>query len=186
MNKLGLLTQEILELKRSIGANAWLIGNRLNHIKDTKIYLEKYGMWSEYLEKEVDISSRSAERFMRIASEYESVKVAEWGVKKLDLLLSVDEFQRKELINISLPDDSFSDIKKKIYQLKQTNNPDVEYYVKTEEVLRETLEKLHEATDYLTSCYFKKTFETYLRHQVILNLWNEIQKEVNKHGNNEN
>ena len=185
MDKLKQYTLEIVEFKRNVGQNMWLIGNRLLEIKETKIYLEKYGLWSEYLLSEVDISERSAERFMRIAKDYTEKLVVEWGAHKLDLLASLEEAQQQEFIQVHSPLESTRDIQREVQQIKvqrPEGSVETDYFFKTELVLREAWEKIQEAAVHITTCRTKPDFETYPRQRVIEGTWGLITQEVNKHG----
>jgi len=193
MDKLEQYTKEILALKRSAGTDFWLIGNRLNSIKDEELYLESYGTWSEFLQRGVDLSERSAQRLMRIAREVEKEAVADWGVNKLDLLLSVEEPVQREVLDIHSPTDTIQEIRETVRKLKysqepiQATNPqrneELDYFLATEEHLRGAIAQMKVARSHLVGCKFKQSFTTYPRKEIISQLWEEFKVEVNN-GNN--
>lgn len=114
MTKFELYVAEVLALKRSIGENSWMIGNRLVEIKEKELFLEGYGSWLEFLECGVEISVRSSEMFMRVARNFDQKTVLEWGVYKCDLLLNVEEIKRTEYLKGGQVNVSFRDLKEEV------------------------------------------------------------------------
>lgn len=183
MDKLQQYTLEILQLKKTVGSSCWQIGNKLNEIKESRLYLLSYGTWGEYLEKAADISPRSAQNFMQLASSMEKDIVEKWGATKATLLVQVSEPLRKEIMEIHNPGNSIKEIKRSIHQLKseQTSkfNEELAYFLKTENLIVEATEKAKETVDHFKGCFFKKSFEAYPRKKNIIELIKQLKKEVN-------
>ena len=173
-------TIRVLELKRNIGSNLWLLGTELLQIKESKIYLEKYGMFEEYLEKEVDLARATAYKYMQIAKEFDAQLVQEWGAKKCNLLITLKEPERKEIMQIHTPSDSFEAIRKTTRALKanEDETEEIDYFVYTEEILSDTLHKINLCKDHLYGCSKKDNFKAFPRKARIIELWRNIEKEV--------
>lgn len=182
MEKIDKITTEILELKRNLGQNAWMLGNRLLEIKESQIYLEKYGMFEEYLEKAIDISRESAYRFMRIAKEFDVSLVTHWGVKKCDLLLSLEKPERKEVLKIHKPTDSYQEIKQTTNEIKRKSSPEenieIDYFIDLETKLKHLEDEVKMVKTQLDSIKYKPSFKDYIRRDIILDSWEQIKMEV--------
>jgi len=180
MEKIETITREIIELKRNLGQNTWMLGNRLNEVKENKLYLEKYGMFEEYLDKAVDISRSSAYSFMKIANEFDVQALGHWGSSKIGLLLSLEEPMREEVFKLHKPEDSFREVKETVHRLKSESQPEVnqetDFFMETENTLRALKESLADAKLRVDACQQKGSFNNYLRKQVILNLWEELKQ----------
>lgn len=86
------ITQEINFYKQTAGAAVLEIGKRLN---EAKAQLD-HGEWGEWLEKKVEFSEASAQRFMRLAKEYtNSSPVTALGASKALILLALPEDERE-------------------------------------------------------------------------------------------
>jgi len=86
--ELARLTKEIAARKASIGRDLYSVGLRLARIEDEELWAAGgYDDFEDYLERGVDISRRSAYRFMRIASHFSAEIARRYGVTKLDAAL---------------------------------------------------------------------------------------------------
>ena len=179
------VTREIRELKRNLGQNLWMLGNRLNLVKEEKLFLTKYGMFEEYLEKEVDLDRSTAYRYMQIARDFDENLVQEWGAKKCNLLISLKEPVRQEILQVHKPTDSFETVRQTVQRLRQeeTVTEEIDYFVYTEDILFETLNKIKLCKDHIYGCNQKEGFANFPRKQRIMDLWKQVQQEVND-GNN--
>lgn len=96
--KLENYTREILNLKEDIACNFWKIGNRLNEIKENKIYLEKYKFFERYIEEEVNFSHASANRYMQLARIITREDSTQLSLRKWDMVLPLKEEKREQVI----------------------------------------------------------------------------------------
>lgn len=88
-------TAEILILKDQTAQNIIEIGKRLIKVKENV----EHGEFTEWLEKKVDISHRTANNFMKVATTFSnSQPVANLGTRKLLALAGLDEEDRTEVI----------------------------------------------------------------------------------------
>ena len=84
-------TAEILILKEQKAQNIMEIGKRLIAVKDNL----QHGEFSEWLMERVDISHRTANNFMKVATTFSnSQAIANVGNTKLFLLAGLDEEDR--------------------------------------------------------------------------------------------
>lgn len=87
------ITDEILFYKVQAGRAFLEIGRRLNEAKAQL----SHGEWLPWLREKVDISERSAQRFMQLSNEYgKSAKMADLGASKALQLLALPESEREE------------------------------------------------------------------------------------------
>lgn len=87
------ITNEILFYKVQAGRAFLEIGRRLNEAKAQL----SHGEWLPWLREKVDISERSAQRFMQLSNEYgKSAKMADLGASKALQLLALPESEREE------------------------------------------------------------------------------------------
>lgn len=88
-------TAEILILKEQTAQNIVEIGKRLIAVKDNL----QHGEFSEWLKERVDISHRTANNFMKVATTFSnSQAIANLGSTKLFLLAGLDEEDRQEVM----------------------------------------------------------------------------------------
>jgi len=199
-SELSKLTAEIVAFKQTAGHSFWQIGARLVEIRDKKLYLEKFGTWSDYLRNAVDISERSAYQLMRISENFPAAQVKEWGHSKLDLLLRLEKPQQDELLTIHKPTDTVQDLRQAVREIQEREMsppmqfkvmpplPDSaplqlsknDFFFKAEMVLSSTLPKVMEAKDHLVACSLDPAWATYQRRTIIENMWKNIQIEVNR------
>ncbi len=89
-------TAEILMLKDQTAQNIIEIGKRLIKVKENL----QHGEFSEWLKERVDISHRTANNFMKVATTFSnSQSLANLGSTKLFLLAGLDEENRQEIMN---------------------------------------------------------------------------------------
>lgn len=89
------ITEEILFYKAQAGAAILEIGKRLNEAKEQL----QHGEWLGWLEEKVDFSESTAQRFMRLAKEYQNPSpVTDLGASKALVLLALPPLQRDEFL----------------------------------------------------------------------------------------
>lgn len=89
------ITEEILFYKAQAGAAILEIGKRLNEAKEQL----QHGEWLGWLKEKVDFSESTAQRFMRLAKEYENPSpVTDLGASKALVLLALPPLQRDEFL----------------------------------------------------------------------------------------
>lgn len=91
-------TAEILMLKDQTAQNIIEIGKRLIEVKENL----EHGEFTEWLKEKVDISHRTANNFMKVATTFSnSQSLANLGSTKLFLLAGLDEENRQEIMKES-------------------------------------------------------------------------------------
>lgn len=89
------ITSEILFYKHQAGEAILEIGRRLNEAKEQL----EHGQWLGWLQEKVDFSDATAQRFMRIAREYENPSpVTDLGIAKAVALLALPAAERDEFV----------------------------------------------------------------------------------------
>lgn len=89
------ITEEILFYKAQAGAAILEIGKRLNEAKEQL----QHGEWLGWLKEKVDFSESTAQRFMRLAKEYQNPSpVTDLGASKALVLLALSPLQRDEFL----------------------------------------------------------------------------------------
>jgi hypothetical protein len=90
------VTAEILIYKQQTAQNIIEIGKRLIKVKENL----PYGEWGKWLEEKVEFTSRTAQRFIRVANEFSNTTpVSYLGSKKLFALLDVPTEEREDFIS---------------------------------------------------------------------------------------
>ncbi len=206
-----ILSDNILELeekisfyKRQSGKNLWLLGRVLLHIKERELYRQRSPFWRSYCEEVIKIALPTADRLIRLSKVYEEKVLEEWGVGKLNLLLSVDEAERSRFLSSHAPIISYRDLEEEIspmkeekyirddekeYKKKQLAEDDkyffVEVLTKQEELLLEISRiKIKKVTcfDFMDACKLRKTFnESKLKDRIFQN-HHRIIKELGELG----
>ncbi len=91
-------TAEILMLKDQTAQNIIEIGKRLIEVKENL----EHGEFTEWLKEKVDISHRTANNFMKVATTFSnSQSIANLGSTKLFLLAGLDKEDRQEIMKES-------------------------------------------------------------------------------------
>jgi len=173
--------QEIREYKRNLGQNCWLLGRRLIEIKESKVYLEQYGTFEEFLEKAVDISRESAYSYIKVSKEFDVELVTHWGIKKCRLLLSVEPNVRQEVVRIHKPTEPFSQLKETAQRLSpkaEGNFIDFSYFLEAEDCFYETLKKQKESEDYWAGCQANELFDKYPKKKELIELFKQLKEEL--------
>ena len=90
------ITSEILFLKQSAGTAILEIGRRLIEAKEQL----PHGEWLPWLAEKVEFSEKSAQRFMKLAKEYENTPArTDLGLRKALALLAFEPFERDEFLS---------------------------------------------------------------------------------------
>lgn len=94
-SELETITTEILELKMNMVENSIVLGTKLKQVKESL----KHGEWIPYLEEKVEVSVRTAQKFIKIATEFANTKsLSHLGTEKLYILLDLPKAEREEFI----------------------------------------------------------------------------------------
>lgn len=90
------ITGEILEAKRAGGEAILTIGKCLIEAKD----MLSHGEWLPWLSDRVDLSERTAQKFMRLAREWSNPSaLADLGATKALMLLALPEEEREQMLS---------------------------------------------------------------------------------------
>lgn len=90
------LTMEILQLKRNIAENIIGLGTKLIKVKESL----GHGEWLPYLENEVDFSRQTANKFMKISTEFKNVHTSvHLGSEKLYALITIPKEERVDFMD---------------------------------------------------------------------------------------
>lgn len=144
-------TTEILMLKDQTAQNIIEIGKRLVKVKENL----QHGEFSEWLKKRVNISHRTANNFMKVATTFSnSQSLANLGSTKLFLLAGLDEENRQEVM--------------KENKVEDMTTRELEQAVKEKKEIKKQLQEEQEYSNELQEEIRKK-------EQQIKNLQNEIE-----------
>ena len=144
-------TAEILILKDQTAQNIIEIGKRLIEVKENL----QHGEFSEWLKKRVDISHRTANNFMKVATTFSnSQSIANLGSTKLFLLAGLDEENREEVMQEN--------------NIKEMTTRELEQVVKEKKEIKKQLEAEKEYSEELQEAIKEKEIQ-------IRNLQNEIE-----------
>lgn len=89
------LTAEILILKQQTAQNIIEIGKRLLSVKESL----PHGEWGKYLDSKVDFSQQTAQRFMKVATEFSNTStLRDLGQSKVFALLSLPQEERETFV----------------------------------------------------------------------------------------
>lgn len=113
------LTKEILQLKKSTVENMLKIGEKLLLVKKSLAH----GEFGKYLEENVDMSTRNANRFMKVVSEFSNkTTLSNLEPSKLVILLDVPKNQIDDFAKENdLDNMSCREIREKIKKLKESS-----------------------------------------------------------------
>lgn len=95
--EIKLLTLEILQLKKNMIQNTIMLGIKLKQVKESL----GHGEWIPWLENEVDISIRTAQKFIKIAIEFKDITTkatSHLGSEKLYILTALPKDEREQFI----------------------------------------------------------------------------------------
>lgn len=144
-------TAEILILKDQTAQNIIEIGKRLIEVKENL----QHGEFSEWLKKRVDISHRTANNFMKVATTFSnSQSIANLGSTKLFLLAGLDEENREEVMQEN--------------NIEEMTTRELEQVVKEKKEIKKQLEEEKEYSEELQEAIKEKEIQ-------IRNLQNEIE-----------
>ena len=144
-------TAEILILKDQTAQNIIEIGKRLIEVKENL----QHGEFSEWLKKRVDISHRTANNFMKVATTFSnSQSIANLGSTKLFLLAGLDEENREEVMQEN--------------NIEEMTTRELEQVVKEKKEIKKQLEEEKEYSEELQEAIKEKEIQ-------IRNLQNKIE-----------
>ena len=144
-------TAEILILKDQTAQNIIEIGKRLIEVKENL----QHGEFSEWLKKRVDISHRTANNFMKVATTFSnSQSIANLGSTKLFLLAGLDEENREEVMQEN--------------NIEEMTTRELEQVVKEKKEIKKQLEAEKEYSEELQEAIKEKEIQ-------IRNLQNKIE-----------
>ena len=131
-------TAKILMLKEQTSQNIIEIGKTLIEVKENI----GHGNFSSYLEKQVEFSHYTANRFMKIASEFSnSTAMCNLNSTKLFLLAGLDEEDRQEVIQENNLEDmttrQLEQVVKEKKEIKKQLEEEQEYSQELQEAIRE-------------------------------------------------
>ena len=182
--------KEILVCKQNIGSNSWLLGNRLNEVKEKKLYLQGgYGMFGEYLIKGIEMSDRTARTLMRASKEFNQKTLETWGISKCNLLIKFEEPERDEIIKTYKP----SEISKRDLEImapssrfkpidkprQEINRNDIDYFTIAENYLKGLKRSILKGKDYWDGVNLRDSFKQFVRKKVIEDLVKELKQIIN-------
>lgn len=178
--KFDLCVHEIKELKRNLGQNVWMLGRRLQEVKESGLFYEKYGTFEEFLEREVDIAHSTAYVYMQLAREFSMDLMEKWGINKCRLIVMMDKQVQEEFFQKHSPDDKMVDIKKGIRSINQSHNKygDIDFFLDTERLGLECKEKLQEWRNHYDASVLKEDFNFYRRKDIIKQQMEEFKNEI--------
>lgn len=136
-------TAEILILKDQTAQNIIEIGKRLIKVKENL----EHGEFTEWLKQKVDISHRTANNFMKVATTFSnSQAIANLGSTKLFLLAGLEEEERQEVMQENNVEDmttrELEKIVKEKKQIKEQLEAEQEYSNELQEAIKEKEEKI--------------------------------------------
>ena len=131
-------TAKILMLKEQTSQNIIVIGKTLIEVKENI----GHGNFGSYLEKQVEFSHYTANRFMKIASEFSnSTAMCNLNSTKLFLLAGLDEEDRQEVIQENNLEDmttrQLEQVVKEKKEIKKQLEEEQEYSQELQEAIRE-------------------------------------------------
>lgn len=91
---LGRIETEIQFYKEKAGESIWEIGRRLNHVKTESLM---HGQFQDWVEKNLDMNIRTAQRFMKISNELpKTTALSHLGVTALELIAALPGEEREK------------------------------------------------------------------------------------------
>ena len=141
-------TAEILILKEQTAQNIVEIGKRLIAVKDNL----QHGEFSEWLKERVDISHRTANNFMKVATTFSnSQAIANLGSTKLFLLAGLDEEDRQEVMKENNVEDmttrQLEQAVREKKELKKRLDDEQEYSNKLQKSIQEKEQEIKDLQD---------------------------------------
>ena len=138
-------TAEILILKDQTAQNIIEIGKRLIKVKENL----EHGEFTEWLKQKVDISHRTANNFMKVATTFSnSQAIANLGSTKLFLLAGLEEEERQEVMQENNVEDmttrKLEQVIKEKKQIKEQLEAEQDYSSELQEAIKQKEEKIRE------------------------------------------
>lgn len=138
-------TAEILILKDQTAQNIIEIGKRLIKVKENL----EHGEFTEWLKQKVDISHRTANNFMKVATTFSnSQAIANLGSTKLFLLAGLEEEERQEVMQENNVEDittrELEQVIKEKKQIKEQLEAEQDYSSELQEAIKQKEEKIRE------------------------------------------
>lgn len=138
-------TAEILILKDQTAQNIIEIGKRLIKVKENL----EHGEFTEWLKQKVDISHRTANNFMKVATTFSnSQAIANLGSTKLFLLAGLEEEERQEVMQENNVEEmttrELEQVIKEKKQIKEQLEAEQDYSSELQETIKQKEEKIRE------------------------------------------
>ena len=138
-------TAEILILKDQTAQNIIEIGKRLIKVKENL----EHGEFTEWLKQKVDISHRTANNFMKVATTFSnSQAIANLGSTKLFLLAGLEEEERQEVMQENNVEDmttrELEQVIKEKKQIKEQLEAEQDYSSELQEAIKQKEQKIRE------------------------------------------
>ena len=138
-------TAEILILKDQTAQNIIEIGKRLIKVKENL----EHGEFTEWLKQKVDISHRTANNFMKVATTFSnSQAIANLGSTKLFLLAGLEEEERQEVMQENNVEEmttrELEQVIKEKKQIKEQLEAEQDYSSELQEAKKQKEEKIRE------------------------------------------
>lgn len=138
-------TAEILILKDQTAQNIIEIGKRLIKVKENL----EHGEFTEWLKQKVDISHRTANNFMKVATTFSnSQAIANLGSTKLFLLAGLEEEERQEVMQENNVEEmttrELEQVIKEKKQIKEQLEAEQDYSSELQEAIKQKEEKIRE------------------------------------------
>lgn len=156
-------TAEILILKDQTAQNIIEIGKRLIEVKENL----PHGEFTDWLEKRIDISHRTANNFMKVATTFSnSQSLANLGSTKLFLLAGLEEEDRQELMEEN--------------NVENMTTRELEQVVKEKKEIRKQLEAEQEYSEELQNAIKQKEQQIRTLENQIANIQKPETKVIEK------
>jgi len=153
INKITKLTSEILIYKQQTAQNIVEIGKRLIEAKE----MLPHGEWLPWLEEKVEFSRFTANKFMKVASEFQNVDTYQHLTQsKVFALLDIPEDQRQDFIESNPIEGMTTRELKAVIAEKKRLEKELEDFMKhgpvvIEKVVEKVVEKQTTPVDYFSS-----------------------------------
>lgn len=93
------IENQIETLKSNLQRNIWLLGQRLHKIRDNRLFEDNFKTFEDYCESKLNISSDTANKFIRIYNTFDFTATLRYDYTKLDEVAKIqDEQKRTELL----------------------------------------------------------------------------------------
>ncbi|ASN68264.1 hypothetical protein 10S11_2 [uncultured Caudovirales phage] len=151
------LTTEILILKQQTAQNIIEIGKRLIAVKESL----PHGKWGKWLEEKVDFTDRTAQRFMKVASEFSNTTaLSDLPKSKVFALLDLPQEERDEFIeNNPINEMSTRELQKAIKEKQELEKKlkAVEKKAEEEQKVREDISQNYDKLEKTNKKHYEKS-----------------------------